>query len=59
MPRKVYPSDEMPRISSMRIPADLKDWIKKKAVEENRSQNGQVIHLLQQAKMEDMESVSK
>lgn len=41
----MYPSDQMPKLT-LRIPADLKLWLEKKARRENASQNTLIIQAL-------------
>lgn len=43
----MYPSDEMPKLT-LRIPADLKLWLEKKARREAASQNTLIIQALRQ-----------
>lgn len=37
----------------LRMPDDLKDWIKRKAKEQGRSMNNFVVHLLESQRAED------
>ncbi|MEY3774318.1 MAG: Arc-like binding domain [Verrucomicrobiota bacterium] len=41
----MYPSEEMPRLT-LRIPADLKLWLEKKAKREAASQNTLIVQAL-------------
>lgn len=43
----MYPSDDMPKLT-LRIPADLKLWLEKKARREAASQNTLIIQALRQ-----------
>jgi len=44
----MYPSDEMPKLT-LRLPADLKLWLEKKAKREAASQNTLIIQALRRA----------
>lgn len=44
----MYPSEEMPKLT-LRIPADLKLWLEKKAKREAASQNTLIIQALRQS----------
>lgn len=44
------------KITTLRIPEDLHEWIKEKADEQHRSITGQIVYLLSQKK-EDNEKV--
>lgn len=43
----MYPSEEMPRIT-LRMPADLKLWLERKAKREAASQNTLIVQALRQ-----------
>lgn len=47
----MYPSDEMPKLT-LRIPADLKLWLEKKARREAASQNTLIIQALRRMQEE-------
>jgi predicted HicB family RNase H-like nuclease len=44
----MYPSDEMPKLT-LRIPADLKIWLERKAKRESASQNTLIIQALRKS----------
>lgn len=43
---------------SVRIPIDIYTWIQKAAAANDRSINGQIVHLLRQAKASDKEAAA-
>ncbi|QNQ62528.1 Arc family DNA-binding protein [Brucella sp. 6810] len=47
MPRKKYPSDEIDK-TMVRFPAGMMDWIKASAAKNDRSMNGEIIHILRE-----------
>ena len=46
--RSRYPSEELPKLM-LRLPAALKAWLGRQAAENRRSQNGEIVHLLERA----------
>ncbi len=47
MPRKKYPSDFKDK-SVVRFPDGMMDWIKASAAKNDRSMNGEIIHILRE-----------
>lgn len=44
---------QQPLRTQTRIPAELADWLKEKAKQENRSMNGQIVQLIREAKQKE------
>lgn len=51
----IVPASSDPKII-LRLTPELRDWLKQVAQREHRSVNGQIVHILERARTQDMES---